>query len=124
MTIGNIELDDIFEKLREACFTNGACATSAIVIKGQLIGEGTTTDVKNAELTLSPTGAYGIAHRENMLKVLEAGVREIAECKDYTHTSPCPNPAVYCPSKSKFAPQSLYLVKRGPPFSSSSCDWI
>ena len=110
MTIGNIELDDIFKKLRAACYVEGGvCATN---------DEGLTTDVKNIELTLGPHGSFNTPYYENMFKVLEAAVREIAVCKDYTHRTPCPNPTSYCPSKLNLPVFSLYLGKRRPTFPS------
>ncbi|CAI6339862.1 unnamed protein product [Periconia digitata] len=100
MTIADIELDDIFQSLRDACHPTGNCETNDIELKGQLIGKGTTTNVKNVELTLSPHGLYRESHREDLLDLLEYAVRQVAECEEYTHKSPCPNPAVFCPSDS------------------------
>lgn len=99
MTIGDIELDDIFESLKNACHISGVCETNEIVLKGQLIGKGTTTNVKNIELSLWPNGDYRERHHAKLLRVLKSAVRQVAKCEDYTHKSPCSNPMGYCPCK-------------------------
>lgn len=109
MTIGDIELDEIFESLRNACHTTGNCETNEIVLKGQLIGKGTTTNVKNIELSLWPDGEYREFHRGDLLKVLESAVRKVAKCEDYTHKSPCSNAMAYCPCKLHASFHSLDL---------------
>ncbi|CAI6332665.1 unnamed protein product [Periconia digitata] len=105
MSIANIELDEIFKRLREACHTTGQCETNDIVIKGQDIGKGRGSDVKNVELTLEPQGSYRESHRDNLLTLLEAAVREVAVCEEYTHTSTCSFTMGYCPSRTTHVKQ-------------------
>ena len=110
ITIGTIELDEIFQSLRNACHPTGNCETNDIILKGQLIGEGTTTTVDNVELTLSPHGSYRESHRSSLLDLMESAVRQVAKCEEYSHKTPCPNPMVFCPCKLHRSMYSLPLT--------------
>ncbi|PVI04690.1 hypothetical protein DM02DRAFT_518341, partial [Periconia macrospinosa] len=99
ITLANIEVDKIFEKLKDACHKTGNCETNDIVIKGQLIGRGRGSSVDNVELTLEPHGSYRESHRDNLLSLMEKAVREVMKCEEYTHTTTCANPMGFCPSR-------------------------
>lgn len=94
--IGSIELDDIFDKLNDACGTN-LCDTNEIEIKGQIHDKETTDNIK---LTLGPDGEYSENMRDKLFDAWKAAVKEIADCKDVTNDPPCANPMAYCPDNS------------------------
>ncbi|KAF2795556.1 hypothetical protein K505DRAFT_239631 [Melanomma pulvis-pyrius CBS 109.77] len=93
--VGDISLDDIFDKLGDACNEN-LCETNDITIKGQ-IHTSDTTD--NIELTLGPTGSYKTDLRKKLFEAWKAVVKEVAKCEEVTNDPPCPNPQAFCPSK-------------------------
>lgn len=95
MKVGDISLDDIFDKLGDACNEN-LCETNDITIKGQIHSSDTTD---NIELTLGPTGSYKDDLRDDLFDAWKAVVKEIAKCEEVTNDPPCPNPQVFCPSE-------------------------
>ncbi|PSN75516.1 hypothetical protein BS50DRAFT_628687 [Corynespora cassiicola Philippines] len=93
--IGAISIDDIFDKLGEACQEN-LCETNDITIKGQ-IHDSESTD--NIELTLGPHGSYNSDLRDDLFDAWKALIKEIAKCEEITNDPPCPNPMVFCPNE-------------------------
>ncbi|CAI6339318.1 unnamed protein product [Periconia digitata] len=101
ITIGDVGLDKIFKAIRDACKPAGTCVTDDIDIKGQFLGKGLTSEVDNIKVTLKPGGSYREVHHDKLLELLEAAVRKVAKCEQYTHKSPCSFTQGYCPNQEK-----------------------
>lgn len=75
------------------------CDTGDISLDGQLIAAG-NGEVDDITVTIHPSGSYPTWIHNGLLDALRGAVKAVADCKDVTHKSDCPNPAVYCPSES------------------------
>ncbi|KAI1378717.1 hypothetical protein F4677DRAFT_465844 [Hypoxylon crocopeplum] len=97
--LGTVGIDEIIQNISEKCSTVGTCDTGDISLDGQLIAAGNGA-VDDITVTIHPSGSYPTWIHNGLIDALHAAVKAVADCQDVTHKSDCPNPAVYCPTKS------------------------
>ncbi|PGH17147.1 hypothetical protein AJ79_01285 [Helicocarpus griseus UAMH5409] len=109
--IGTVSVEDIRDKLFEACHTKGQCDTSdSFEFTSQIHASGRSSGATTIKVKVNPDGAYPTWIRNGLVEAIYAAAKQVVKCKDVTTTPTCPNAWVYCPER-KFTTKQCEVPK-------------